>query len=279
MREFAYSDHDFARIRAMIRARAGIALADSKRDLAYSRLARLVRSGGYAQVADYLDALEGRASDEAWQAFVNALTTNLTSFFRESHHFDILARHLRRASAPPVQRIWCAGASTGEEAWSIAITACETFDSLVPPIEIIATDIDTACLAKAESAVYPIKRIAGLSETRRRRFFQRGIRENAGQARVLPALSRLVHFVPFNLLDAQWPLRAPFDAIFCRNTMIYFDQPAQRQLLERMAPMLYDEGLLFAGHSESFYHAADVVRACGQTVFTPVRTMSVGEAA
>ncbi|MHA7833855.1 MAG: CheR family methyltransferase [Algiphilus sp.] len=279
MSEFAYTDRDFDRIRALIRQRAGIALADGKRDMAYSRLARLLRKAHLRSVNDYLDQLERQGTADDWQDFINALTTNLTSFFRESHHFDMLRELLRRKGAPPQQRIWCAGASTGEEAWTLAITACEAFDSLQPPVEIIATDIDTACLQTARRAVYPVTRIEGLSDARKRRFFQRGTGNNMGHARVIPALQKLVSFAPSNLLDPQWPVQGPLDAIFCRNVMIYFDKTTQRRLLERMAPMLRPEGLFFAGHSESFFHAADVVRACGRTVYAPVRSRHVGFAA
>jgi len=279
MSEFVYTNRDFERIRALIRQRAGIALADGKRDMAYSRLARLLRKAKFGSVNDYLDALERQGTPDAWQDFVNALTTNLTSFFRESHHFEMLRDLLRRNGAPPQQRIWCAGASTGEEAWSLAITACEAFDTMSPPVEIIATDIDTACLETARRAVYPLPRIEGLSDARKRRYFQRGTGTNMGQVRVLPALQKLVSYTPNNLLDRQWPLQGPLDGIFCRNVMIYFDKPTQRRLLERMAPMLRPDGLLFAGHSESFFHAADVVRACGRTVYAPVRSRHVGYAA
>lgn len=279
MSEFVYTDRDFERIRVLIRQRAGIALADGKRDMAYSRLARLLRKDKFRAVGDYLDTLERQGTPDSWQDFVNALTTNLTSFFRESHHFEMLRDLLRRDGAPAQQRIWCAGASTGEEAWSIAITACEAFDSMTPPVEIIATDIDTACLDTARRAVYPLPRIEGLSESRKRRYFQRGTGANIGHVRVLPSLQKMVSFAPGNLLDQQWPLKGPLDAIFCRNVMIYFDKTTQRRVLERMAPMLRLDGLLFAGHSESFFHAADVVRACGRTVYAPVRSRHVGCAA
>ena len=278
MSEFAYTQRDFARIRELIRQRAGIALAEAKRDMAYGRLTRLLRAGGHRSVADYLDTLERSGGADDWQQFVNALTTNLTSFFREAHHFETLARHLRRSGAPPRQRIWCSAASTGEEAWSLAITACEAFDRLDPPVEILATDIDTACLERAGRAIYPVARIEDLSATRRKRFFQRGTGSNAGQARVLPALQRLVRFAPCNLLDARWPVQGRFDAVFCRNVMIYFDKPTQLRLLGRMVPLLHDDGLFFAGHSESFFHATEIVRSCGRSVYAPARSR-VGRAA
>lgn len=271
MSDFAYSDRDFARIRRLIHEHAGIALAAGKRDMAYSRLTRLLRAGGHSEVSDYLDRLERSGSAGDWQDFVNALTTNLTSFFREAHHFEILAGHLKRAGAASRQRIWCAAASTGEEVWSLAITACEVYERLDPPVEIIGTDIDTACLEKAAAGIYALARIEDISEARRKRFFQRGTGGNAGLARMRPELHKLVRFQRCNLLDARWPVQGPFDAIFCRNVMIYFDKPTQHRVLCQMAPLLRDDGRLFAGHSESFFHAADVVACRGRTVYAPVR--------
>lgn len=271
MSDFDYSDRDFQRVRTLIKAHAGIALADGKRDMAYSRLTRLLRAGSHKRVSDYLDALEGSRDAQQWQDFVNALTTNLTSFFREAHHFEILQQHLQRQGGRHPQRIWCSAASTGEEAWSLAITACEAFNTLTPPVEIIATDIDTNCLQTAAMAVYPLARIESLSEARRKRFFQKGTGTRAGLVRVLPQLHRLVRFAPCNLLHSHWPVDGAFDAQFCRNVMIYFDKPTQHAVLRRMAPLLTADGLFFAGHSESFFHAADVVRSCGRTVYAPVR--------
>ncbi len=265
-REFAYTERDFRRVCALIRARAGIALADSKRDMVYSRLSRRLRALGLTTFQAYLDRLENEGGDE-WQAFTNALTTNLTSFFREPHHFDILREHLRARAGRHRLRIWCAAASTGEEPWSLAITACEAFGTLTPPVEILATDIDTQVLAIGERGVYPIERIAGLSRARRDSFFQRGTGPHEGLCRVAPALRPLVSFAQLNLLDAGYDLSGPYDAIFCRNVMIYFDKPTQRAILERQMPLLASDGLFFAGHSESFLHCADLMRPCGRTVY------------
>lgn len=265
-REFAFSDRDFRRVCQLIYQRAGIALADSKRDMVYSRLSRRLRTLGLRSFQDYLDQLERDGGDE-WEAFTNALTTNLTSFFREPHHFEILLGHLRDRRDRAPLRIWCSAASTGEEPWSLAITACEAFNSLDPPVEILATDIDTQVLATGERAVYPLERIKGLSSERVRKFFQRGTGPNEGMCRVKAPLRGLVRFAQLNLLSGSYGIKGPFDAIFCRNVMIYFDKPTQRGVLERMTPLLAPDGLLFAGHSESFLHAADLVRPCGRTVY------------
>jgi chemotaxis protein methyltransferase CheR len=265
-REFKFSERDFRRVTDLIYARAGIALADSKRDMVYSRLSRRLRALGMTCFNEYLDWLESEGGEE-WEAFTNALTTNLTSFFRESHHFEILQRHLQERRSRGPQRIWCAAASTGEEPWSLAITACEAYGSMAPPVEILATDIDTQVLATGERGVYPLERIATLSEQRKKRFFQRGSGPHEGMCRVNPALRALLSFEQLNLLAPSYGLRGPYTAIFCRNVMIYFDKPTQRAVLERLTPLLAPDGLLFAGHSESFLHAADLLKPCGRTVY------------
>jgi len=264
-RDFAFDDRDFRRVSQLIHARAGISLSDHKRDMVYSRLARRVRALGLDRFCDYLDALEADDGPE-WESFVNALTTNLTSFFREAHHFDALVEHLHAAGDERLT-IWCCAASTGEEPYSIAIAACEAFGSLTPPVRILATDIDTQVLRTAAAGVYPLERIAALSDQRRQAYFQRGSGPNAEMCRVRPALQSLVTFRPLNLLDRDYGLRGGFHAVFCRNVMIYFDKPTQYAVLGRIAPLLAPDGLLFAGHSESFGHAQDLVVPCGRTTY------------
>ncbi|MCE3003913.1 MAG: chemotaxis protein CheR [Xanthomonadaceae bacterium] len=276
--EFAFSNADFARVRQLIHARAGIALADSKRQMVYGRLGRRLRALGLGSFRDYLDRLEAAPRDaEEWQSFTNALTTNLTAFFREAHHFEILARFLADRAGRGPQRIWCAAASTGEEPYSIAITACEALGTDAPAVEIVCSDVDTQVLETASRGVYPLDRVQGLDAPRLRRFFQRGTGPNEGWARVKPPLRGLVSFRPINLLHVDYGLRGPFDAIFCRNVMIYFDKPTQRAILERFRPLLAPDGLLFAGHSESFFHCADLFASCGRTVYR--RTDGSGSAA
>ena len=267
-RPFAFDDRDFRRVCRMIHARAGIHLGAHKRDMVYSRLVRRLRARGVERFSDYLDMVEDGVVDEG-QHFVNALTTNLTSFFREAHHFPLLASQLQAAQrdGQPL-RIWCCAASTGEEPYSLAITACEAFDTLTPPVRILATDIDTTVLQSAARGVYPLERIDSIDTARKRRFFQRGGGANAGLCRVRPELRALVEFRPLNLLDADYGLkRGAFIAVFCRNVMIYFDKPTQYGVLQRIAPLLSAEGRMYAGHSESFNHATDLVTPCGRTVY------------
>jgi len=267
-REFQFTADDFEKVRKLINQHAGISLAPVKQDMVYSRLARRLRANNYATFAQYLAHLE-RNDEAEWEAFINSLTTNLTSFFREAHHFDILAKHLQKIGAhgEPI-RIWCSAASTGEEPYTLAITACEAFDSYAPPVSIIASDIDTNVLAIAGKGVYSTDRVEKMAPERLRRFFHHGTGAPSGDLRVRPELQKLITFTRVNLLDAHWPnVAGPIDVLFCRNVMIYFDKPSQYQILRKFAPLLREDGLLFAGHSESFMHAADLFRPLGRTVY------------
>jgi chemotaxis protein methyltransferase CheR len=248
-REFHFTQADFERIRKLIHQQAGISLAPIKQDMVYSRLARRLRALGLATFAEYLSLLE-TGDPQEWETFVNSLTTNLTSFFREAHHFDILRKHLQAAHHRPL-RIWCSAASTGEEPYSLAITACETFDTLSPSVEILASDIDTNVLATAQRGVYPMERVERLSAERLQRFFLKGSGAQVGYARVRPELQRLITFTRINLLDPRWPVRESLDVIFCRNVMIYFDKPTQEAVINKLCRNLVPGGYLFVGHSES----------------------------
>ncbi|SFM30947.1 MCP methyltransferase, CheR-type [Ectothiorhodospira mobilis] len=269
-REFAFSDADFQRIRRLIYEHAGISLHTGKRDMVYSRVARRLRVTGLDSFAQYLDRLE--VQSEEWQHFVNALTTNLTSFFREAHHFPILQEHAQETHRRERRglRIWSAGCSTGEEPYSIAITLMEAFGDRQPPVRILATDLDTQVVRHAEEGIYPAERVARMPEAQVKRYFLRGKGGMKGLVRVKPQVRELVTFKPFNLLGSEWPLKEPFDAIFCRNVLIYFDKPTQYRLLARFHPQLRPDGLLFVGHSESLAHAADLFRLRGKTVCVPV---------
>jgi chemotaxis protein methyltransferase CheR len=264
-RIFEFTSRDFARVRALIYRQAGISLGDSKQEMVYSRLARRLRAKNLNSFEEYLDGLESGRDSGEWEAFTNALTTNLTSFFREAHHFPILAEHMRRAKGP--LSVWCSASSTGEEPYSIAMTLCEAFGTLTPPVSIVATDIDTNVLETAATGVYPLERIDKMPQERVKRFFLRGKGEREGLVRVRPELRQLVSFKPLNLLAGNWPLSGPFDAIFCRNVMIYFDKPTQSRILARFVPLLKPDGLLFAGHSENFMYASDAFRLRGKTVY------------
>jgi chemotaxis protein methyltransferase CheR len=265
-REFVFTERDFAQVQKLIRERAGISLSAAKYNMVYSRLSRRLRACGLTTFREYLERLETPGSPEL-ELFTNSLTTNLTAFFREAHHFPMLADHLRSRPRGETGILWCSAASTGEEPYSMAITACEAFDSLRPPVRIIASDIDTQVLATAAAGVYPAERIEQLSPERCRRFFLRGTGAQAGKVRVRPELQALIDFRPLNLLAPDWPIPRGLAAIFCRNVMIYFDRPTQLAILQRFAPLLGRGGLVFAGHSESFAHANGLFRLRGKTVY------------
>lgn len=270
-REFEFTDADFERVRHMIYARAGISLNKSKQDMVYSRLARRLRATGIRNFKDYLALLE-KNDEVEWEAFVNSLTTNLTSFFREPHHFPVLAElALKQAKKHHPISLWCSASSTGEEPYSMAMTLIDAFGTFTPPVSIIASDVDTNVLAKAEAGVYPLERVEKLSPDLVKRFFLKGTGSQAGFVKVRPELRALITFRQINLLSSDWPIRGPLDAIFCRNVMIYFDKETQLKILERFAPLLHPEGLLFAGHSESFHNAGHVFSLRGKTVYELAR--------
>ena len=268
--EFSFSAADFERVRELIYRKAGISLHSGKQAMVYSRLSRRLRDLGHASFGSYLQWLEratGTPADEEWQEFINCLTTNLTSFFREEHHFPALAAALAERKGQSL-RIWCNAASTGEEPYSLAMTVLEALGANANA-RIVCSDIDTRVLAAAERGVYAADS-RGLSPDRLRRHFMRGAGANDGSIRVKPELRRLVEFRAFNLMDAKWSLGQPFDIVFCRNVMIYFDAPTQRSVLERMRGVMVPHGLLFAGHSENFTESKDLFRLRGKTVYERV---------
>ena len=265
-REFVFTAKDFERVRELIYDHAGISLNASKQDMVYSRLARRLRATGIDNFKEYLALLESNNEAE-WEAFANSLTTNLTSFFRESHHFPLLAEHVIKHKGRHPIALWCSAASTGEEPYSMAMAMVDAFGSFTPPVTILATDLDTNVLAKADAGVYPMERVEKLSADVIKRFFLKGAGAQAGFVRVRPELRAMITFRQLNLLANDWPVRGPLDAIFCRNVMIYFDKATQLKILQRFAPLLQSDGLLFAGHSESFHNAGHLFRLQGKTVY------------
>ena len=263
--EFTMSPADFERVRELIYQRAGISLNAGKQAMVYSRLTRRLRENGQRSFADYLAWLERSGSDAEWQEFVNCLTTNLTAFFREEHHFEALVKDLRARAAKPI-RIWCSAASTGEEPYSIAMTVVEAMGPSAP-VRVVCSDIDTRVLATAQRGIYPADS-RGLDPERLRRHFLRGTGANAGSIRVRPELARMVEFRTFNLMSGSYAsLGEPFDMVFCRNVMIYFDHATQRRVLERIHGVLRPGGLLYVGHSENFTDSRDLFRLRGKTIY------------
>ncbi len=275
--EFLFTDNDFAKVRTLIHRRAGIALGEQKRQMVYSRLSRRLRELRLPEFSAYLELLESRQDGDEWQSFINSLTTNLTSFFREAHHFPVLAEHVRKVQQPVT--VWCAAASTGEEPYSIAITLREALGDRANSARVIATDIDTAVLAKASAGIFTMEQVRPLSPERLRRFFNKGTGANAGKVRVRPEVAAMVSFSRLNLLDPVWSVKEPVDAIFCRNVMIYFDKPTQKRVLDRFAPLLKANGLLFAGHSENASLVNQTFKPLGHTVYELSRVLAKGVAA
>lgn len=268
-REFLFSDKDFSRIREMIYQLAGINLNPSKKDMVYSRLSRRLRILNLSQFKDYLVLVEESLAER--EAFINALTTNLTSFFRENHHFLAFAEFLKLHAKDSSIVAWCSASSTGEEPYSILITAIESLgEAAFSKFRLIASDLDTNVLKKAALGVYPLDAVSHLDPERIKRFFLRGRGSQEGMVRIRPEIAQMVQFQQINLLDDHWPVKAPLHVIFCRNVMIYFDKGTQRSILEKFHPLLARDGLLFAGHSENFSNASDIFRLKGKTIYMPL---------
>lgn len=256
--EFHFTHKHFNKLKDLIYEHAGISLSDAKEQLVYGRLARRLRALKLTSFDDYCRLLEDNSHEE-FGHFINAITTNLTSFFRENHHFEalqntILPSLMRSRRAERRLRIWSAGCSTGEEPYSLAITLLETIDDINSwDVRILATDIDTNVVATARNGVYTLERIAGLTSARQKRWFQKGKGAQQGEVKVKQEVCDLISFKPLNLMHRSWPMKGPFDIIFCRNVVIYFNKDTQRVLIDRYANLLAEDGYLFLGHSEALH--------------------------
>ncbi|WP_130831339.1 CheR family methyltransferase [[Erwinia] mediterraneensis] len=261
----ALSGQELQKISELIYQRAGIVVTPQKRNMVYNRLARRLLDLNMSCFSDYISLLEKHPTGEEWQRFINALTTNLTSFFREAHHFPILAGHARARQSG--YNVWCTAASSGEEAYSIAMTLAETLGQNIAGPRVWATDINTEVLATAMNGVYRLADIENLSQRQKKNWFMRGKAPHQDRVKVKKQLRTTICFQQLNLLERRWDIPSPFDAIFCRNVMIYFDQKTQHQLLLRFARMLKPGGLLFVGHSENFSNLDIPFRLRGQSVY------------
>jgi chemotaxis protein methyltransferase CheR len=270
-REFDLCDADFNALRALVHRTTGISLAETKRNLVYSRLSRRLRALGLDSFGEYREILESDPDGVEMVEFTNAITTNLTSFFRESHHFDYLRQHclarLTRGTPGQRLRIWSAGCSTGEEPYSIAMTVCETLGEPVrADLRILATDLDSAVLARASRGSYSADHVKDLSSERVSRFFEETPGDGKRQFTVKPAAAQLITFKQLNLMH-ELPMRGPLDVIFCRNVVIYFDKDTQRRLFQRFAGLQRPGDLLFIGHSESLYKVSEAYSLIGRTIY------------
>ncbi len=265
------TDADFARFRDLILEQTGIQLKEQKRNLLLARLGQPIRTLGFRSFSEYYEYVAGDPSGEALREFINRITTNKTYFFREPHHFEFMQKQmipeLRRTNRREL-RIWSAGCSSGEEPYSIAIAAEE---ALGPhhgwKVRILASDIDTAVLAQARAGTYPITALDALSPALRRSCFLRGYGEFAGQAQIRPAFRKMIHFRRINFKEPHWGLAGRFDAIFCRNVIIYFDHALQSRIIRRMTERLEPGGYLFLGHSESLFEQRNLLTAVGPTIY------------
>jgi chemotaxis protein methyltransferase CheR len=269
--DYELTDAQFHRIRALVREHTGISLSDAKRQLVYGRLVRRLRALKLESFGEYVELLEKDMASEL-EEFTNAITTNLTSFFREPHHFeylasDVLPQIVAKDTGTRRARIWCCAASTGEEPYSIAMVLREAQEMISGfDIKLLATDLDSAVLATGAAGVYNAERFQSVSSTRVSRFFSKGGGAFAGKLRAQDELRNLITFKQLNLMN-EWPMRGPFDAIFCRNVIIYFDKETQRALFERMAALQRPGDILFLGHSESLYRVSDKYELVGRTIY------------
>jgi len=268
-RDFDFSEKDFKYIRDLIMERTGIVLADHKVDMVYGRLTRRLRELNLESFNDYLSNLEN--DEQELVHFVNALTTNLTAFYREPHHFEFLTSKLLpqivKNKASKRLRIWSAGCSSGEEPYTIAMTV----RSIIPEnsgwdVKILATDLDSNMVEKGSKGVYTEERVTGLSPQNMKKWVKKGKGETAGMVKMDDRLRDMITFKQLNLMH-DWPMKGPFDLMFCRNVLIYFNKETQATLFERYADMLVDDGHLFIGHSESMYKICDRFKLLGQTIY------------
>jgi len=269
-REFAFSTRDFNTLRELVKKLAGIDLNEDKEDMVYGRLTRRLRALNISSFKDYINMLQKDPDGEEITHFINSLTTNLTAFFRESHHFDHLKNtvlpHLMKMNAASRRiRIWSAGCSSGEEPYSIAMIVAET----VPPgwdVKILATDMDSNMIDTGSSGVYAETRLAGIENSKLKRWFNKGSGNNDGMVRVKPRLREVITFKKLNLMH-KWPVKGPMDVIFCRNVIIYFDNETKAALIDRYFDLLADHGTLFVGHSETLFGVTKRAKLVGKTIY------------
>lgn len=267
-KEFKFSREQFEFIRKLVMEHTGISLKPTKFDMVYSRLARRLRSLHIDTFDEYCKLLQ-QGDNVELRDFVNAITTNLTSFFREEHHFDFLRDKLLPSIFSSTDnkriRIWSAGCSTGEEPYTLAMVIKETIPKQRGwDVKILATDLDTNVIALAKQGIYDNSKVTGISNSRMKRYFI--VNKNTNEIQVRPEIKEMITFKQLNLMN-QWPIKGPFDFIFCRNVVIYFDKPTQRILFERYADLTKDNGHLFIGHSESLFKVTTRYNLLGQTIY------------
>lgn len=268
IREFPMSENNFKDISEIAYELTGINLTAHKKNMVYGRLARRIRQIGMASFDEYCRLLKSPNNTETAE-FINSITTNLTSFFRENHHFDYLKNTvfpslIKQKVREKRIRIWSAGCSTGEEPYSIAMCVQECLPIKTWDIKVLATDLDTDVVAHAKTGIYKGDRVTDLSPERKKKWFMNDTQSN--NVKVKPSLSELITFKPLNLLH-EWPMKGTFDVIFCRNVVIYFDKPTQKTLFDRFANQLAPKAHLFIGHSENLNKVSDRFDSLGKTIY------------
>lgn len=265
--EFQFSKRDFERLRKLVYSHTGINLTEEKQQLTYGRFAKRLRALRIQDFGDYINLIEKGDEDEM-DHFISAITTNFTSFFRESHHFDFLVEEVQRiAQGSRRIRIWSAGCSSGEEPYSIAISILKAIpDAINWDLKILATDLDKKMVAKAAAGVYDQERISGLPSDVKKAWFRKGRGENAGKVQVAADARSLITFNELNLLH-DWPVKGPFDIIFCRNVVIYFDKGVQRTLFAKFCAKQRKGGKLIIGHSENLANVSEDYKLIGRTIY------------
>lgn len=273
--EFAFTNQDFKRIAALLYDLAGISLPDSKATLVYSRLAKRLRALGLRSFAEYCAFVASEKGADESQEMLRALTTNVTRFFREPHHFEDLRVNVLEPVADQVRagrrlRLWSAASSTGQEPYSMAFTVLSVWPNAADlDIRILGTDIDTNVLATGRAAVYDESLLEGIPAATRSQYFERDASDRRAW-RVCEAARSMVAFRELNLNGPSWPMKGPFDAIFCRNVVIYFDEPTQERVWSRFAPLVAPGGRLYVGHSERVGASVTAFESCGLTAYRKV---------
>jgi chemotaxis protein methyltransferase CheR len=270
-KEFPFTDKDFDYIRSLVAERTGIVLSEIKRDMIYSRVVRRIRKLAVNDFKEYCALLKSGNETEMVE-FINAITTNLTSFFREPHHFEYLTKtllpELKANKREHKIRVWSAGCSSGEEPYSIAMIMRDYFPqgSSGWDIKILATDLDSHMVERAAKGVYKEERVTGIDKKHLKNWLRKGKGKMAGNVKICNEIQEMVVFKQLNLMH-EWPIKGPFDFMFCRNVVIYFNKETQRELFDRYADLLLPGAGLFIGHSESLHSVTKRFKSLGQTIY------------
>lgn len=265
----AMTPYDFDRATRLIKSRTGIVLGNHKEDMVARNLGLYAKKLDFQKISEYLDHLDYNIGSPEWERFISIFTINHTAFYREQHHFEVLANFIKNRAKPI--SVWSSACSTGEEPYSIAMTLLESIPLADVGVSVLASDIDTVAVERARQGIYTLDRIGPVPAPYLKKYFYRGTGSFNGMARVKQNVQKIIEFDVVNLVSGDgWPHGRTFDAVFCRNVMIYFDKTTQTQLLERFAKVIRPGGLLFVGHSENFSHMTTSFKLQGQTVY--VRT-------